>query len=316
MKLFVNGLLALVLAASHTCGRPKSGGGTDTSCPNARCVKVVADKAGIISGMVGTKDDLVFGGNDVWYVPKTGGKVATLATGRPGWQADQETMYWMDSSMATRNTTIWSAALHGGTPVSIVVPEYPVNDLRVDETSYYWTTVQEDPMDRHYINGAIVRVDRAGGTPVTMLNSPDKVYPRLYQLTPSELILDNGAGPVALPKAGGTPTPLPPFNGNALITEDTIYALNLHEFVKVPRDGSAAITIASDGAGFRLLTWNRVDRFYWSDDITSTLWTATMDGSPAESLLSERGSAVSLVADADRFYWCNGIEQSIKSGVP
>jgi hypothetical protein len=181
-------------------------------------------------------------------------------------------------------------------------------NLAVDATSVYWTTDKENP-------GLVLSVPLAGGTPTTLASRTPAFGPCMA-FTPGTMFLRQGASILALPTAGGEPTPrvVQPTGSIGCLTADATHLYWPDQargaLMRATRDGAQVSTIGV-GIGFQPGAVAVDDAFvYWTANAlgpgSAVVRAPKGGGGVPVPLAVGDGFAGNVAVDATTVYWLGG----------
>jgi hypothetical protein len=224
---------------------------------------------------------------------------------------DATNVYWASfGDAAIRKMPI------GGGPIStLATGQHGACGVAMDDANIYWANF----MIKH---GAIMKVAKAGGTPVALVRDTaapvmiltDGLYVYWTSTTPHGLVMK-------VPIAGGDPVVLAsdqavPYG----MAVDSTYAYWTNRgdgtVMRVPLGGGQPIKIVSGQKDPRLMILDK-GRLYWTTTKGSgTVTTASVDGSEVKVLATSQGYPFALDVDRSYVYWTVNLGQFIPFNGP
>lgn len=222
---------------------------------------------------------------------------------------DAARVYWVAGD------AIMSAPIAGGPPATIVSNAGHPSAVAVDGANVYWVDT----------GGAVMRVSKGGGSPVTLVpsNAPvgasmgmavddaDIFWTRGVTKGGSNLSLGSvlkvaktGGTPVTIAKNQETPWGIALTKDAVLWTNYAMWAPGTAGAVKkAPKTGGSVVTIASADHPTSIATDGT--NVFWTDWGKGTVMKAPLDGGAATALVTGETKPLGIAVDGTHAYWTN-----------
>jgi hypothetical protein len=244
-------------------------------------------------------------------VPKSGGALAVLATGRTNpWvvRTNRTYVFWTENTL---NRAVGRVEIASKTVLDLSPVEPMPRGIGIDDTNVYWSN--EKPSDAGPASIVRAALDGTSRTVLETASAPKDVF------VDADYVFwtDNGAGVVRRrPKSGGASTiiatDLSPW-GLAVRGDVVAYTNYDHGTVVVMRrDGTAKVTLTSTAKTPRSVTLD--DAYvYWTNEDGTTVDRAPIAGGKVVSVLTGLVSPFSVAID-DAFVYASEVGPSGASG--
>jgi hypothetical protein len=236
----------------------------------------------------GARDGAIESGGDSGGPP-----VTTIASGQssPGSIAiDETSLYWTTTGSMTDNylSTVVSAALGGGTPVTLYSARGAWTTLGIDATDIYWID-----MGVTSESGAVLKIAKTGGMVTTLATGEN---------FPTSLAVDSTF--VYWTRLG--------------LTMNTSSVVKLAKSSALDGGRGNVVTVA-DGLGVPTGITADGTNVYWAvggGDGTGSIQSAPANGNVITTLATGLDSPFALTTDATTLYWTDDVDGTITSLLP
>jgi hypothetical protein len=243
-------------------------------------------------------------GGAVLKVPKTGGPIATLATGDrlSGIAVDNSNVYWVAGTSDGSSGTIMKVPTGGGTPTTLISRPGAPSHLAVDASFVYW--IEQMP-------GAVMKMPLSGGAVTTIASASFA-----FQIALGETdVFWLGQGVTKAPKAGGAAVSLTSSMFPTLPNQGLAVNATSVYFTSGPPAGTSGVSEVPVAGGATEIVYSSpqpssgggaitidATRVYWADG-SNSIHTATLAGGVATTLAIGQNNVVAIAVDATRLYW-------------
>jgi hypothetical protein len=249
--------------------------------------------------------ELAYAGNSVYWtsyvpngaqpngavnaVPMAGGPTSTIVSQQDvsvGLAVRDGDVYWVDVDPTANTLSVMG--LHNGVTTTLATGITSVTDLAVDDTYVYWCN--EGTYDKLFVDGALMRVPRAGGSTSVVLSPTTNPYALAVDANNIYWTDYSTSTLYEMPLAGGTPLALA--SPVQYFTIDTKYAY----YANYLGTGMGAIAkVALSGGNPTILASDLTYPSYIAVDGTNAYWTGYVpNGVPSNGAKDYGVMSVSL----------------------